>query len=77
LDTQLIISDQWNEEEALYVRKKLGEFNQTHLSKNEINFKDEKVSLILKDKEGRIFGGITGNLHFHSYILKYYGWKKI
>lgn len=64
MDTQLKITNQWNEEEALYVRKKLVEFNRNNLSKNDITFNDENFSLILKDKEECIFGGITGHLHF-------------
>ncbi|WP_232700209.1 GNAT family N-acetyltransferase [Brevibacillus daliensis] len=60
----LHIASEWNKEDAIHVRKQLIQFNKLKVSVADKEFEVEDVSLILKDEDGKIFGGLTGYTHW-------------
>ncbi|GGH87317.1 ribosomal protein S18 acetylase RimI-like enzyme [Pullulanibacillus pueri] len=55
---------QWHEEEVQYIRRKVIEHNMEQLP-DAIKTPNENISFILKNSEGKIVGGITGNMFWH------------
>ena len=58
-------TNQWNEVDSDYIRKKLIEYNLTKIPE-EVKHAVKKVSSILRNDEGDIVGGITGNINWYS-----------
>ncbi|MFD1850783.1 GNAT family N-acetyltransferase [Oceanobacillus bengalensis] len=59
------IIQQWKKDDSEFIRKKLIEYNMEQLP-DELKTPNEAISFVLKDVEGRIVGGITGNMYWHS-----------
>ena len=57
-------TNQWNETDSDYIRKKLIEYNLTKIPE-EVKHSVKKVSSILRNDEGDIVGGITGNINWY------------
>lgn len=57
-------TNQWNETDSDYIRKKLIEYNLTKIPE-EVKHAVKKVSSILRNDEGDIVGGITGNINWY------------
>lgn len=68
----MFISEQWNDQRSSdYIRKKLIEYNAGCLS-DEIKSPVENLNLLLKDEDGKMYGGITGTIfwaHLHVDFL--------
>jgi GNAT superfamily N-acetyltransferase len=62
---QLSISSEWNKDQAMFVRRKLIEYNQENVTENVNEAINENVSVILKDDNDNILGGITGNIYWN------------
>lgn len=58
------ITNQWNQEDSDYVRKKLIEYNLTKIPE-EVKHAVKEVSSILRNEEGDIVGGITGSINWY------------
>ncbi|MEK4642968.1 GNAT family N-acetyltransferase [Bacillus sp. PK30] len=58
------IVKQWVQEDSDYIREKVIEYNQKHLS-NEEKTPSEKVSFIVKNEKEEIVGGITAITFWH------------
>ncbi len=58
------IVKQWVQEDSNYIREKVIEYNQKHLS-NEEKAPSEKVSFIVKNEKEEIVGGITAITFWH------------
>lgn len=59
------ITQQWNEDDSNYIRKKVIEYNLSKLLDEEKN-SDKDISFILRDKAGTILGGLTGKISWHN-----------
>ena len=59
------ITNHWNEVDSDYIRKKLIEYNLTKIPEK-LKHAVKKVSSILRNDEGDIVGGITGNINWYS-----------
>ena len=64
------ITNHWNEEDSEYIKKKVIEHNVSNLPE-EVKHPPKNVSLILRDEDETIVGGITGrifwyHLHIHN-----------
>jgi ribosomal protein S18 acetylase RimI-like enzyme len=67
----LEIFQQWNQSESDFIRKKLIEYNMEKLP-DALKTPNENISFIIKEDEGKIVGGITGNAfwdHLHIDFL--------
>ncbi|UFT98342.1 GNAT family N-acetyltransferase [Radiobacillus kanasensis] len=53
-----------NEEESVYIRKKLIEYNMEKLT-DEVKTPLEKVSFVIKNEKSETVGGITGTMFWH------------
>lgn len=53
------IVKQWVQEDSDYIREKVIEYNQKHISDEEKK-SSEKISFIVKNENEEIVGGITG-----------------
>ncbi|HJF33966.1 MAG TPA: GNAT family N-acetyltransferase [Sporosarcina psychrophila] len=65
------IVEQWNQDDSDFIRSKVIEHNMERLP-NELKTSSENISFVLKDAEGEIRGGITGNMfwrHMHIEFL--------
>ncbi|WP_099157086.1 GNAT family N-acetyltransferase [Virgibacillus ndiopensis] len=58
------IIEQWNQDDSDYIRKKVIEHNMDQLPDG-LKTPNEDISFVLKDDEGAIVGGITGNMFWH------------
>jgi ribosomal protein S18 acetylase RimI-like enzyme len=62
------ISQQWNQEDSDYIRKKLIEYNMTQIS-DEVKTPLENVSFVLRNDREEIVGGVTGTMFwYHLHI---------
>ena len=61
MNEQLQVKIGWDAEDAEYVRKNLVSYNQRHVSYTNI----EKVSIILKNDDNKILGGILGYIDWN------------
>jgi ribosomal protein S18 acetylase RimI-like enzyme len=59
------ITQQWNQEDSDYIRTKIIEYNQTKLP-DEVKHPIKNVSFILRNEEGDILGGITGEISWSN-----------
>lgn len=62
------ITQQWNQDDSDYIRKKVIEHNLSKLPE-EVKHPVKKISFILRDKREKILGGITGTIFwYHLHI---------
>ena len=62
------ITQQWNQEDSDYIRKKVIEHNLSKLP-DEVKHPVKNISYVLRDEENRILGGITGTIFwYHLHI---------
>ena len=62
------ITQQWNQEDSDYIRKKVIEHNLSKLP-DEVKHPVKNISFVLRDEENRILGGITGTIFwYHLHI---------
>ncbi|MGB2991820.1 MAG: GNAT family N-acetyltransferase, partial [Paenisporosarcina sp.] len=59
------ITQQWNQEDSDYIRTKIIEYNQTKLP-DEVKHPIKNVSFMLRNEEGEILGGITGEISWSN-----------
>ena len=59
------ITQQWNQEDSEYIRKKVIEHNLAKLPDN-VKHPVKNISFILRDEEETILGGITGTIFWYS-----------
>ncbi|GIN63802.1 N-acetyltransferase [Robertmurraya siralis] len=67
----LIIDTEWNQENVPYIRQKLREYNIKYLTDKDVDFVDEDFCFTIKDGEGHIFGGISGNTKLQSLFIQF------
>lgn len=67
----LIIDTEWNQDNVPYIRQKLREYNIKHLSDSDVSFVDEDFCFTIKDEEGKILGGISGNTKLQSLFIQF------
>ncbi|AWC27814.1 GNAT family N-acetyltransferase [Bacillus cytotoxicus] len=67
----VVIDTEWNREDPSYIRKRLGEYNIKHLSEKDMNFIGEDFCFKIKDEEGNILGGISGNTKMQSLVIQF------
>jgi GNAT superfamily N-acetyltransferase len=60
----LEIIQQWNQSESDLIRKRLIEYNMEKLP-DELKTPYENINFVIKDDEGEIVGGITGEMFWH------------
>ena len=58
------ITQQWNQKDSEYIRKKVIEHNLSKLPDN-VKHPVKNISFILRDDGGAILGGITGTVFWH------------
>ncbi len=58
--------------EGEYIRNKVIQYNMSILT-DEVKQPMEQVSLVVKDEEGKIFGGVTGTMYFYHLHIDFYG----
>ncbi|MCM3666267.1 GNAT family N-acetyltransferase [Mesobacillus subterraneus] len=61
----MIITQQWNQEDSEYIRKKVIEHNFSKLPDN-VKHPVKNISFILRDEGGEILGGITGTIFWYN-----------
>lgn len=61
---------QWNQEDSNYIRQKVIEYNTSQLP-DEVKSPSENVSLVVRDEEGNIIGGITGTIFWRHIHIDY------
>ena len=62
------ITQQWNQEDSDYIRKKVIEHNLSKLP-DDVKHPVKNISFILRDEEEKILGGITGTIFwYHLHI---------
>jgi GNAT superfamily N-acetyltransferase len=66
-----VIDTKWKQEDALYIRDRLREYNIQHLLENDVQFVGEDFCFKVKDSDGNIFGGITGITKMQSLIIQF------
>lgn len=59
------ITQQWNQEDSDYIRKKVIEHNLSKLL-DEVKHPVKNISFILRDEEDKILGGITETIFWYS-----------
>lgn len=67
----MIITQQWDQKDSEYIRKKVIEHNLSNLP-DDVKHPVKNISFILRDEEGEILGGITGTVfwcHLHIDFL--------
>ncbi|WP_409290610.1 GNAT family N-acetyltransferase [Peribacillus sp. SCS-37] len=67
----LIIDTEWNQEDTPCIQQRLREFNIKHLSEKDVEFKNEDFCFKVKDDEGNILGGISGNTKMQSVSIQF------
>lgn len=64
----MIITQQWNQEDSDYIRKKVIEHNLSKLP-DDVKHPVKNISFILRDEGEKILGGITGTIFwYHLHI---------
>lgn len=58
--------------EGEYIKNKLIQYNISVLS-DEVKQPMEQVSFVVKDEDGKIFGGVTGTMYFYHLHIDFYG----
>lgn len=58
-------------EDAPYIQQKLIEYNMQYLSDKDKEFDNEDISITVKNEEGNILGGLTGNTKLHCLFIQY------
>ena len=61
----MIITQQWNQEDSEYIRKKVIEHNLSKLP-DDVKHPVKNISFIIKDEGGKILGGITGAIFWYT-----------
>lgn len=61
----MIITQQWNQEDSEYIRKKVIEHNLSMLP-DDVKHPVKNISFILRDEGGEILGGITGTIFWYN-----------
>jgi len=69
--TKLYFYTNSSQEDVPYIRQKLTEYNRQYLSDREMAFNNEDISITVKDEEGNILGGITGNTKLHCLFIQF------
>ena len=64
------ISQQWNQEDSEYIRKKLIDYNSSKLP-DEVKHPVKNISFILRDEADKIMGGITGTIFWHRLYIDF------
>ena len=64
------ISQQWNQEDSEYIRKKLIDYNSSKLP-DEVKHPGKNISFILRDETDEIMGGITGMIFWHRLYIDF------
>jgi len=59
------ITEQWNQEDSEYIRKKVIEHNLSKLP-DDVKHPVKNISFILRDDGGEILGGITGTIFWYT-----------
>ncbi|MGG0717146.1 GNAT family N-acetyltransferase [Robertmurraya massiliosenegalensis] len=67
----IVIDTKWNPEDTPYIRQRLREYNIKHLSEKDANFVDEDFCFKIKDEEGNILGGISGNTKMQNLFIQF------
>lgn len=58
--------------EGEYIKNKVIQYNMSILT-DEVKQPMEEVSLVVKNEEGKIFGGVTGTMYFYHLHIDFYG----
>jgi ribosomal protein S18 acetylase RimI-like enzyme len=66
----MIITQQWNQEDSEYIRKKVIEHNLSKLP-DDVKHPVKKISFILRNEGGEILGGITGTIFWFNLHIDY------
>ncbi|MBT2641478.1 GNAT family N-acetyltransferase [Bacillus sp. ISL-41] len=66
----MIITQQWNQEDSEYIRRKVIEHNLSKLP-DDVKHPVKYISFILKDEGGEILGGITGTIFWYNLHIDY------
>ncbi|MGE8207018.1 acetyltransferase [Heyndrickxia sp. NPDC080065] len=61
----MVITQQWNQEDSEYIRKKVIEHNLSKLP-DDVKHPVKNISFILRDEGGEILGGITGTIFLYN-----------
>lgn len=61
--------------EGEYIKNKVIQYNMSIL-KDEAKQSMEQVSFVVKDEDGKIFGGVTGTMYFYHLHIDFYGLMK-
>lgn len=64
------ITQQWNQQDSDYIRKKVIEHNLSKLP-DEVKHPVKNISFILRDKEEKILGGITGTIFWYNLHIEF------
>ncbi|WP_235776425.1 GNAT family N-acetyltransferase [Robertmurraya massiliosenegalensis] len=67
----IVIDTKWSPKDPPYIRQRLKEYNLKHLSEKDVNFVDEEFCFKIKDEEGNIIGGISGNTKMQSLYIQF------
>lgn len=66
----MLITQQWNQEDSEYIRKKVIEHNLSKLP-DDVKHPVKNISFILRDKGGEILGGISGTIFWYNLHIDY------
>lgn len=61
--------------EGEYIKNKVIQYNMSILT-DEAKQPMEQVSFVVKDEDGKIFGGVTGTMYFYHLHIDFYGLMK-
>ncbi|MGE7951281.1 GNAT family N-acetyltransferase [Lysinibacillus xylanilyticus] len=64
------ITQQWNQEDNEYIRKKVIEHNLSKLP-DDVKHPVKNISFILRDEGGKILGGISGTIFWYNLHIDY------
>ena len=64
------ITQQWNQEDSEYIRKKVIEHNLSKLP-DDVKHPVKNISFILRDEGGKILGGISGTVFWYNLHIDY------
>lgn len=67
----LVIDKEWNPKDPSDIQQGLKEFNIKHLSEKDVNFVNEDFCFKVKDEEGNILGGISGNTKMQCLFIQF------
>ncbi|CAM3797608.1 GNAT family N-acetyltransferase [Mesobacillus zeae] len=65
------ITQQWNQEDSDYIRKKVIEHNLSKLP-DDVKHPVKNISFILRNEDEKILGGITGTIFWHSLHIDFF-----